>query len=392
MILLQFTLLMNETILNLSNASPLEFYTSSGFLFKGGDVAIGTTTSGRNLAVNGEINASSLTAERIAIDQINAETMESTSIITESLKLTAGAQEGYVLKSDDTGNTTWIPQAQLDDNDWSVSGNNVYKTNGFVGIGVANPQYNLDVTGQIRFSSLISPDGEEKMLIVNQNGLLANADVPDYSIFSQNIQMRGNYITYDGDDEGIYVASNGNVGINTNNPTALLHVSSPGNTEAKVTTTNSSISRIWLTNTLAAYSFGVDNSGKGHIWSNINNPTSLVTFFQNKVGIGNVESGMPGDYKLYVEGGIMTEKVRVKLQDEWADYVFDEDYNLMPLAEVEAFVKQNKHLPDVPSEEQVKKEGIDVAEMNALLLKKVEELTLHIIELEKKVNQLQKEQ
>jgi hypothetical protein len=88
----------------------------------------------------------------------------------------------------------------------------------------------------------------------------------------------------------------------------------------------------------------------------------------------------------------MTEKVRVKLQGEWADYVFDEDYDLMSLSEVESFIKENKHLPDVPSAKEVKKDGLDVAEMNATLLKKVEELTLHIIELEKKVNELQNEQ
>jgi hypothetical protein len=72
--------------------------------------------------------------------------------------------------------------------------------------------------------------------------------------------------------------------------------------------------------------------------------------------------------------------------------VFDEDYDLMSLSEVESFIKENKHLPDVPSAKEVKKDGLDVAEMNATLLKKVEELTLHIIELEKKVNELQNEQ
>ena len=131
--------------------------------------------------------------------------------------------------------------------------------------------------------------------------------------------------------------------------------------------------------------------GKGHIWSNVNNPKSLLTFYQDKVGIGEI-TGMPGEYRLYVEGGIMTEKVRVKLQGEWSDYVFDEDYDLMSLSEVESFIKENKHLPDVPSAKEVKKDGLDVAEMNATLLKKVEELTLHIIELEKKVNELQNEQ
>jgi hypothetical protein len=57
----------------------------------------------------------------------------------------------------------------------------------------------------------------------------------------------------------------------------------------------------------------------------------------------------------------------------------------MPLAEVETFIKENQHLPDIPSEDEIKASGIDVAQMNALLLKKIEELTLYVIELEKKL-------
>jgi hypothetical protein len=59
---------------------------------------------------------------------------------------------------------------------------------------------------------------------------------------------------------------------------------------------------------------------------------------------------------------------------------------LTPLSEVEAYIKEHQHLPDLPSEEEVRANGIDVAQMNALLLKKIEELTLYVIELEKKVN------
>ena len=67
------------------------------------------------------------------------------------------------------------------------------------------------------------------------------------------------------------------------------------------------------------------------------------------------------------------------------DYVFEPDYKLMPLAEVEAFTKANKHLPEVPSAAEIEKSGLDLAKMNLLLLKKVEELTLHTIELEKRL-------
>ena len=365
-----------ENRIKAAHHAPMEFFTRSKFVFKGSDVEVGTSSSGLDFKVFGKSTT---------------ETLNSGSVNTESLKLTNGAQSDYVLKSDADGNASWTAQSQLDDNDWSVSGSNVYKSDGYVGIGITNPQYSLDVSGQIRFSSLTTSGDDPKMLVVNQNGLLENADIPENNIFSENIQMRGNYITHDGDNEGIYIAANGNVGINTNDPNTLLHVASSGNTEARISANNSSISRLWTTNALFAYGFGVDADGKGHIWSNVNNPKSLLTFYQDKVGIGEI-TGMPGEYRLYVEGGIMTEKVRVKLQGEWADYVFDENYDLMSLSEVESFIKENKHLPDVPSAKEVKKEGMDVGEMNSVLLKKIEELTLHIIELEKKVNELQKEQ
>lgn len=76
-------------------------------------------------------------------------------------------------------------------------------------------------------------------------------------------------------------------------------------------------------------------------------------------------------------------------QTGWADYVFEEDYELMGLSELESYIKENKHLPKVPSEQEVLKNGVNIGDMDVLLLEKVEELTLYIIELEKKVQSLQ---
>lgn len=94
-----------------------------------------------------------------------------------------------------------------------------------------------------------------------------------------------------------------------------------------------------------------------------------------------------GDYRLFVEGGIMTEKVKVALRSSanWADYVFANDYKLMPLKEVETFVKANKHLPGIESAEELAKNGIDVAEMQSKQMEKIEELTLYIIDQDKKL-------
>lgn len=85
-------------------------------------------------------------------------------------------------------------------------------------------------------------------------------------------------------------------------------------------------------------------------------------------------------YKLAVGGSMIAERVKVKLQGNWPDYVFSDTYQLPSLAEVAIYVKAHKHLPDMPAAEDVQKEGQDVGEMNKQLLKKVEELTLYLIQ------------
>ena len=106
------------------------------------------------------------------------------------------------------------------------------------------------------------------------------------------------------------------------------------------------------------------------------------------VGIGTTDTK---GYKLAVNGDAIFTKIKVKSYSTWPDYVFGEDFKLLPLQELEAYVKKNNHLPDVPSAEVVEKEGIDVAEMNKILLQKIEELTLHLIDLQKQVNYLKEQ-
>ncbi|MCR6638676.1 MAG: hypothetical protein NVV82_06695 [Sporocytophaga sp.] len=98
----------------------------------------------------------------------------------------------------------------------------------------------------------------------------------------------------------------------------------------------------------------------------------------------------PNGYSLFVVGGIMCEKAKVcvKSTSDWSDYVFANDYKLLSLSEVERFIKANKHLPDVPSAEEVTKAGIDIAKMDAKLLQKIEELTLYVIEQQKQIEEL----
>ncbi|MBP5371437.1 MAG: hypothetical protein J6Y55_05875 [Bacteroidales bacterium] len=93
-------------------------------------------------------------------------------------------------------------------------------------------------------------------------------------------------------------------------------------------------------------------------------------------------------YKLAVNSGILCEELKVMADVPSSDFVFEANYNLKPLSEVEAFVTENKHLPDVPSAKEFKENGYKVGEMDNLLLQKIEELTLYIIDLQKQIEEL----
>ncbi|MEN7547530.1 hypothetical protein AAG747_06405 [Rapidithrix thailandica] len=102
-----------------------------------------------------------------------------------------------------------------------------------------------------------------------------------------------------------------------------------------------------------------------------------------RLGLGDLYP--PQDYKLSVYGKIICEEVVVQLHANWPDYVFSDSYKLRSLEETETFIKTHGHLPEIPSAKKVKEEGITVGEMNRKLLQKVEELTLYLIEQNKKL-------
>jgi hypothetical protein len=109
-------------------------------------------------------------------------------------------------------------------------------------------------------------------------------------------------------------------------------------------------------------------------------------YFAGKVGIGTTK--VADDYKLSVGGNIRAEHIEVSAPSGWADFVFDADYELNTLSQVEKYIAKNKHLPNVPSTKEVEEKGVNLGEMDAVLLRKVEELTLYIIELQKQIDVL----
>ena len=133
--------------------------------------------------------------------------------------------------------------------------------------------------------------------------------------------------------------------------------------------------------------------------TNTNMPLLYGDFSAKYISIGDITpalrtQGIGGGYNLLVKGGILTEKVKVAVAaagTDWADYVFEKNYKMMPLEQVEKFVKENKHLPNVPTTTEMMANGNDLIKTDAKLLEKIEELTLYLIELNKKVNNLEKE-
>ncbi|MBK7681641.1 MAG: hypothetical protein IPJ26_03780 [Bacteroidetes bacterium] len=116
--------------------------------------------------------------------------------------------------------------------------------------------------------------------------------------------------------------------------------------------------------------------------------TDLVIDGDGKVGIGVVPTAN-SLYRLFVEDGIVTRDVLVTVQNPFPDFVFEKEYDLMSIYELEKFINSNKHLPDIPSKNEVEQaKGFEIGEMQVNLLKKVEELTLYIISLQKQVDEL----
>ncbi len=202
---------------------------------------------------------------------------------------------------------------------------------GNVAIGKNTAGYKLDVNGAINASSFL----------VNGSPI---------AVGSWNVNSQG--IDY-----------SGNVGVGTTTPAYKLDVAGTINA--------SSI----LIN-------GQPFAGGGSQWATSG---TNINFLAGNVGIG---TATPGSFKLAVNGKIWAQEVQVALTNPGPDYVFEPSYNLMPLSQIEAYIKEHKHLPEVPSAKEMETNGVQLSEMNMLLLKKLEELTLHVIELEKKLNSL----
>jgi len=137
-------------------------------------------------------------------------------------------------------------------------------------------------------------------------------------------------------------------------------------------------------------------TNSGNLGLGVTNPSQKLQVSGNaaisgKVFIGSVDPAVvTGTYLLAVNGSAIFNKVKVKEYGSgWPDYVFDKSYKLLSLTELKKYIETNKHLPDVPSATDVAKSGVDLAETQAILLKKIEELTLYIIKQNERIELLE---
>jgi hypothetical protein len=314
-------------------------------------------------------------------------------------------------------------------------------TNGNVGIGVTSPQYKLDIAGilnttNIRTSYLsahltdnFTYDGQS----MGHYALKWTTDSWQANCASLWLSGYGGMKFFTGGDLNprFVVARNGNVGVGTASPSALLDVSGDikatslsltgalttgslttggdlqiGNAVAPMddygkklyfgvsgeNTDRIFISRFNVSDDMSELrvSIGDDYNDKFVVgrkfWDQPNFEPMFTVVTNGNVGIG---TSNPAN-KLDVKGIIRA--TEVKIETGWADFVFNDDYHLKPLSEVNTFIQENKHLPDIPSAAEIKEnEGVNLGEMQVKLLQKIEELTLYLIQQESTIQKLKNE-
>ena len=297
--------------------------------------------------------------------------------------------------------------------------NNVYKSlkingsaltlndisNGNVGVGTGTPGVKLDVKGSGRFTDAGSASSgiglEMDYIVASDYGRILSYDRTNSAY--KPLRINGSTIL-------LNESSSGNVGISTTNPTNKLQIGNfaTSNTNALIIPGTYNFEQVKLgqygngnagleliNHSGASNSYGIrfmtniDQVSGLQIqyapgtsaYNSLSYTTGLFMGLNGSIGIGTTN---PGSYKLAVNGTIAATAIKVT-QTGWADFVFDDDYKLRPLSEVENYINQNKHLPGVPSAKEVTANGIDLGDNQAVLLKKIEELTLYSIEQEKKL-------
>lgn len=226
-----------------------------------------------------------------------------------------------------------------------------FKKNGNFGINQTNPTEKLHVNGNIKATGnlIVGEDNNRYQVISNNDATFISTNKAYHYYLGQNFNELKMSLSSDGLSVGNFIAS-GNTKSNT------LTVGTPTNLAA---------------NTVATFGGLVQITPAGAT------PATFNTTYGD-------------DYLLWVEKGIVTNDVAYAEVAEWADFVFDQKYELMPIQKVAQYIDDNGHLPNIPSAAEVKKDGFTAVDMTKKLLQKIEELTLYSIAQDKKIEALSK--
>jgi len=284
-----------------------------------------------------------------------------------------------------------------------------------VGIGTDNPPEKLSVIGNISVPLQkalgVGPSGD---VFTYDSKAIGNYSLGWYSDSwnaagpSAYLSSFGGLKFFTARTAAMVINQSGNVGIGVANPTDRLVVggntSLGGNVSLPLQSafgfgvgsdtfsydgkTVGNYGLGWYTDSWQTGAPSMYVSGFGGIKFFTNRTARIVITTSGDVGIGTVD---PKGYRLAVAGRMIAEEVNVKLQSAWPDYVFDSDYTVPSLADLNAYIRMNRHLPGVPSAAEVKDKGIDLGAMDAVLLKKIEELTLYVLQQQKEIEELRKQ-
>jgi len=304
-------------------------------------------------------------------------------------------------------------------NEWNNTNNptsSMYRS-GNVGIGTASaPSDKLRISGgnvmldyapsgsigNLYFGGNTESQQNGMRLFAIQSGFYGGGyiDVRTTSLNNEGIHFRVDNSL--GGTERMRICSNGKVGIGTTAPYSKLHIDGD-----LFVTGNSGNSTIFIGDNNAQPQYGFEYlapaPGQGVAGMNFWKPYGSVNGsggqgFQNyilflnddgNVGIGVPPANINSLYKLSVNGTIRAKEIVV--ETGWADFVFEPNYNLMSLEDLEKFIDENSHLPEIPSATDVLNNGVSVGEMESKLLQKIEELTLYIIQQNKRIEALEKQ-
>jgi hypothetical protein len=289
------------------------------------------------------------------------------------------------------------------DNDWQTSGDDMYSIpSGNVGIGTSSPLSRLSAGGNGFVNTGVYGNGSDY-------GVYGNSST--YGVFG-----RGSYSGVHGRDDdsgsfgrlghntyGVYGSGtvyggyflgegyfSGNVGIGTTSPEAKLGIASPSSGAALGVGRASGQPSIKARSDADGGWLIMDSTGSGKAGVNYyHNADVILAKGGGNVGIGT--SNIPAGVSLAVDGKILCEEVEVQLSEDWPDYVFEQNYELMPLEKLGQYVREKKHLPDMTTADEVGSSGISLGQVQTQMLRKIEELTLYVVDLNQQLSNVRQE-